>query len=383
MSKAWPKVKLGAILAKSDNWIEIDPNRTYKQVTVKLWGRGVVLRNEIAGTEIASSRRLSVKSKQFIVSRIDARNGAFGLVPETLDCAVVTNDFPVFDLDVRLVLPEYLEWMSKTKDFVQLCIEASEGTTNRVRLKEERFLASEIPLPPLPEQRRIVARIRGLAAKIEEAWGLRQSIESDEHGLLLATHHKIAAKAPRQPMSEVAPLSRRPVSVDIENEYPQVAVRSFGKGTFHKSSLRGAEITWQKPYLVKAGDILISNIKAWEGAVAVATEEDDGRVGSHRYLTCVPVPGVATARFIFFHLLSPEGVYELEQASPGSADRNRTLNVKALMRIPIPVPPYEEQRYFDGLYQKVNSLRRHQTATAIELDAFLPSLLDKAFKGEL
>ena len=184
-------------------------------------------------------------------------------------------------------------------------------------------------------------------------------------------------------MSEVAPLSRRPVSVDIENEYPQVAVRSFGKGTFHKSSLRGAEITWQKPYLVKAGDILISNIKAWEGAVAVATEEDDGRVGSHRYLTCVPVPGVATARFIFFHLLSPEGVYELEQASPGSADRNRTLNVKALMRIPIPVPPYEEQRYFDGLYQKVNSLRRHQTATAIELDAFLPSLLDKAFKGEL
>jgi type I restriction enzyme, S subunit len=162
-----------------------------------------------------------------------------------------------------------------------------------------------------------------------------------------------------------------------------VAVRSFGKGTFHKTPLQGAEITWQKPYLVKSGDILISNIKAWEGAVAVATEEDDGRVGSHRYLTCVPIHGISTARFVCFHLLAPEGIFELEQASPGSADRNRTLNVKALMQIPIPVPSYGEQCHFDRLYQKVDGLKRLQSDTAAELDALLPSVLDKAFKGEL
>jgi type I restriction enzyme R subunit len=49
---------------------------------------------------------------------------------------------------------------------------------------------------------------------------------------------------------------------------PSIAVRSFGRGTFHKPPLNGNEVTWEKPFLVKAGDILVSNIKAWEGALA-------------------------------------------------------------------------------------------------------------------
>src|SRR5437773_7462767 len=46
------------------------------------------------------------------------------------------------------------------------------------------------------------------------------------------------------------------------------------------------------PYTTLFRSILVSNIKAWEGALAVAKPEDDGRVGSHRYLTCVPNKGV-------------------------------------------------------------------------------------------
>src|SRR6266480_4699024 len=82
----------------------------------------------------------------------------------------------------------------------------------------------------------------------------------------------------------------------------------------------------------------LSNIKASEGALAVAGADDDGRVGSHRYLTCVPIKGVGTARFVCSYLLSPEGLYEGSEASPGSADRNRTLNWKQFMKIEIPVP---------------------------------------------
>jgi len=178
-------------------------------------------------------------------------------------------------------------------------------------------------------------------------------------------------------------LNRRPVTVELEKSYPAIAVRSFGRGTFHKPPLIGNEITWEKPFLVKAGDILVSNIKAWEGALAVAKPEDDGRVGSHRYLTCVPAEGVATARFVCFYLLTPEGLHEVGEASPGSADRNRTLSAKGFMRIPIPVPKYAEQLRFDALCQEVDALNRLQAETAAELDALLPSILDKAFKGEL
>ena len=83
--KDWQKVPLGELLKKSDNWIELDPTEQYKEVTVRLWGKGVVLRREVSGSEIASKKRLRVKARQFILSRIDARNGAFGLIPPELE----------------------------------------------------------------------------------------------------------------------------------------------------------------------------------------------------------------------------------------------------------------------------------------------------------
>ncbi|MGD1020650.1 MAG: restriction endonuclease subunit S [Verrucomicrobiia bacterium] len=381
--KPWPAVPLGEILTKSDEWIELQPDRTYRQVTVRLWGKGVTLRGEVTGAEIAAPRQCVVHARQFIASRIDARNGAFGLIPDSLEGAVVTSDFPVFSLNETRMLPEYLHWLSKTGGFVDLCKAASEGTTNRVRLKEDRFLALQIPLPPLAEQRRIVARIEQLAAQINEVRGIRSQVEIERDQLLMAAYRRIIDGAPRKRMGDAAPLTRRPVTVDTEKEYPQIAVRSFGRGAFHKPLLAGSEVTWQKPYLVRAGDILISNIKAWEGAIAVAGTDDSERVASHRYLTCVPTPGVATARFVCFHLLTPEGLYHVGEASPGSADRNRTLSAKALLEIPIPVPAYEKQVWFDGLVAQVTALTRLQSETAAELDALLPSILDQAFHGQL
>jgi type I restriction enzyme S subunit len=277
----------------------------------------------------------------------------------------------------------FIGWLCKTPSFVELCKRASEGTTNRVRLQEDRFLGLEIKLPSLTEQRRIVARIGELAAKIAEARLLREAVDQAERSMLLSFFQSLAARAPRLALRDVAPLLRRPVSVDPEKEYPQVAVRSFGRGTFHKPSLLGADVTWQKPFLVKAGDILISNIKAWEGAVAVAAEPDDNRVGSHRYLTCVPLPRIATSRFVSFYLLTSEGLHRLGEASPGSADRNRTLNARALMNIEVPVPPYEQQEKFDRLSLQVGGVKHLQAQTAAELDAMLPAILDRAFKGEL
>ncbi len=383
MSKSWPLVALGEVLKKSEESVSIDPNALYREVTIKLWGKGVVLRREAFGSEIAAPRRSVVRAGQFILSRIDARNGAFGIVPPALDGAVVSNDFPSFKLNTQRIIPEYLGWLSRTENFVDLCKAASEGTTNRVRLKEERFLSTSIALPSLEEQQRIVARIEKLAAKIKKALCLRSEIETETYSLLAAAYHRIADSAPRKVLADVAPLNRRPVNVDVEKDYPQVSVRSFGRGSFHNPPLAGSEITWQKPFLVKSGDILISNIKAWEGALAVALPEDDCRVASHRYLTCVPIPGVATSRFVCFHLLTPEGLHYIGEASPGSADRNRTLSTKALLRIPIPVPSFEQQLWFDNLCRQVDSLKSLQTDTADELAAMLPSILDKAFRCEI
>lgn len=128
---------------------------------------------------------------------------------------------------------------------------------------------------------------------------------------------------------------------------------------------------------------MISNIKAWEGAIAVAGPDDDGRVGSHRYLTCVPVPGVATARFVCSHLLTPAGLHDVGKASPGSADWNRTLSSKDLLRIPIPVPSFRQHVWFDELCIKTDAVKRQQIRANAKLDALLLAVLDRAFRDEL
>lgn len=158
--KTYQVVKLGDVLKRNTKQIRIEDNQKYKQVTVRLWGKGVQLRNEVYGHEIKSDSRYIVKSGQFIISKIDARNGASGLIPEELDGAVITGDFLSFDINKDLILPEYLLWLSRTEWFIEQCVQASSGTTNRIRLNESKFLQIEISLPNISEQAQIIRKIQ-------------------------------------------------------------------------------------------------------------------------------------------------------------------------------------------------------------------------------
>lgn len=383
MTNAWPMMAIGKVATPIERPDIPVAGKTYRQVGVRLWGAGAYERESIDGSQTQYKTLSRIEEGDIIVNKIWARNGSVAVVTKDIAGGYVSGEFPTFAPMRDKLEPRWFHWITKTRFFWDQCDEKSRGTSGQNRIKPELFLTIPIPLPSLDEQRRIVARIEALAAKIEEARGLRRLIESDLNRMLLSAYHSIADIAVRKPMIEVAPLTRRPVNVGLEENYRQVSVRSFGRGTFHQPDLSGSDITWQKPYLVKSGDILISNIKAWEGAIAVANESDGGRYGSHRYLTCVPFPDVATSRFVCFHLLTREGLYEIGEASPGSADRNRTLSAKALMQIPIPVPPIQKQLWFDDLYAKVDALKQLQSQTQVELDALLPSVLDRAFRGEL
>ena len=383
MTHNWPMVPLGEILTRSDEMTAIELIKTYRRVTVKMWGQGAVLRDEIEGDQVAAKKQSVVHANQFILSRIDARHGATAIVPESLNGAVVSNDFPSFNLDQSSILPQYLGWLSKTHNFVELCRVASEGTTNRVRLKLNRFLEMRIPLPPLDEQCRIVARIEELTAKVEQAQSLRDTIHKQLDGLLFSLIEGIIKDAKLLSMKDIAPLVRRPVEVMPLEDYYQIGIYSFGRGVFHKPPVDGFSLGNKRIYKIKTGDLLFNNVFAWEGAIAIARQRDDGRVGSHRFITCVPDTDVALAPFLCYYFLSRDGLEKISLASPGSAGRNRTLNIKSLMSIKVPIPSLEKQREFCSVQAKVDAVRRHQTTTAAKLDALLLSILDKAFKGAL
>lgn len=375
----WPKVTLGEILIPASDRIRLDPEATYSQITARLWGKGLTLRGRLKGLEIAADQQMRVSAGQFLISKIDARHGAFGIVPEKLAGSVVSNDFPVFDVSAGRALPDYIAWVGRTDWFVDLCRRASEGSTNRVRLKEARFLAQPIPLPPLDEQWRIVARLDAASKAVATRRSGADHVEAQIAATLRAAFARLTANAPRARMSDIAPLVRRPIPIDPDAIYTEIGVRSFYRGLFARRTVKGEEFDWQKLFEIKHGDLVFSNLMAWEQAIGLADTQHEGTVGNHRMLTCEVNPVMGTPDFLFYYFTTEEGFGQIVGASPGTMVRNKTLSTKLLPAITVPMPSLEAQRWFDRLQVKARAARAAQADAATHLDRLLPALLHETF----
>jgi type I restriction enzyme, S subunit len=362
--------------------VSINPFDLYKQIKLRLHQNGVELRGLRKGNELGSKQYIA-REGQFIISKIDARNGAMGIVPENLNGAVVTGDFLLFDFNKQIIDGKYFDFYTRLNSFDRECKFCSEGSTNRVRLKVDKFLNISIGLPLLSEQQRIVSKIENVKQSIEQIVKLRVEQTKEIKNLLFSKYTDLVKDSNWLPMRDVAPIVRREVNLSNEEPYPELGIRCFGKGTFHKPTLTGLEIATKKIFQIKKGDLIFSNVFAWEGGIAVAREEDNDRYGSHRFISCVADKEKALEDFLCFHFLSPQGLKDINACSPGGAGRNKTLGLEKLMKISVPVPDINLQRDFVKLIHKVNAMKELHTETEKDLDQLLPSLLDKAFKGKL
>ena len=155
-SKAYPMMRIGEFLKRNKTTVTIQDGVKYKRVTIKVHNGGVFLRDEVMGENIGTKKQYLVSEGQFIFSKIDARNGAMGIVPAELNGAVVTQDFLPYDIDTTKVNPQYFVLVCTTKQFVEFCQSCSSGTTNRQRVDEVQFLNIKVPIPPLEVQNKLV-----------------------------------------------------------------------------------------------------------------------------------------------------------------------------------------------------------------------------------
>lgn len=169
-TKKFPFARIGDVITRSTLLIHVEDDVLYKQVTVKTNGGGAVLRNKNLelGKNIGTKTQYLAREGQFIMSKIDARNGAFGIITNEIDGAIVTNDFPLFDVNTKLVHPFYLYLLSTTKPFIQYAQSCSRGTTNRQRIDVDSFLSQKIPLPSLAEQNKIIATYNATIAQAKQ-----------------------------------------------------------------------------------------------------------------------------------------------------------------------------------------------------------------------
>jgi len=140
----------------------------YQSVGVRWYGEGVHVHETREGHTFEAAR-FEICENDIIYNDMWARKGSVAVVPGCLSGCVASSHFPTFEIDRAKVLPAYLNWYFRTPSFWDKCEHASRGSTGRNQIKRRTFLAIGVPLPPLAEQRRIVARLDEVAAHVHEA----------------------------------------------------------------------------------------------------------------------------------------------------------------------------------------------------------------------
>lgn len=185
-SKAYPMIRIGELLMRNKTAVTIQDGVKYKRITIKVRNGGVVLRDEITGENIGTKKQFKVKEGQFVISKIDARNGAMGIIPTALEGAIVTQDFLTYDIDTEKINHQYFLLICTTQQFINFCQSCSSGTTNRQRINETKFLNIKVPVPSLDEQNKLVEEYNKKISKAVSSEKLAISKQNDINAILFA-----------------------------------------------------------------------------------------------------------------------------------------------------------------------------------------------------
>ncbi|MER6009632.1 N-6 DNA methylase [Streptomyces bluensis] len=184
-------------------------------------------------------------------------------------------------------------------------------------------------------------------------------------------------------IGDVLRLKRTPIDVEEDGSYRVIGMRSFGKGIIRYPSTLGSKVSKLNYFTFPADALILSNIKAWEGAIGVTSATDSKNyIASNRFLTYLPVDGRVNISYLRHYLLSREGLAKIAAASPGGADRNRTLGRKRFEEIEIPLPSRAAQDRVAEVLDSITSGLSGEYAQRA-LDLLRPSVLNAAFTGQL
>ena len=164
----YPLVKISEFLKRNKTQTIIKDEVLYIRVTIsgKASFNGATVRDKVYGKNIGIKKQYKIKEGQFLVSKIGAGDGAFGIATNELNEAIITSDFWAFDYNQSRINPYFLLFMVKTKKFISFARASSSGTALK-RMNENKFLGAKIPLPPLEIQNKIVADIHAIQTKIK------------------------------------------------------------------------------------------------------------------------------------------------------------------------------------------------------------------------
>lgn len=380
MRKAWPRVKLGEVLVQDQRYINAPEPREYPKLSVKLYGKGVVLDASVDGSTLKMQRHQIARAGQVILSEIWGKKGAIGFVPDEGDGALCTSHFFLFD-----VVPERVErgWLQAlfTANYLEPQLGAdAKGTTGYAAVRPKALFNCEVPLPPLAEQRRIAKRLRECESATQSAKRLQSEIETERAALTISVHSTLSCGRVVS-LGEVLELHEESVQIEPEGEYPQIGIKSFGGGLFKKPAVTAGQTTYRAFNSVYSGAIVLSQVKAWEGAVAVATPDVVGGYLSPEYRTFRCKPGQAHPEYLRA-LVGTEWFWrQLTTATRGVGARRERTRPEQFLTLTMPMPSFDGQVRGIKIFSELQRARAEGERSRASLDAVVPALLNRTFDG--
>jgi type I restriction enzyme S subunit len=391
MKSEWPTVKLGEIVFE-----ERLPVGTFDGNGLPVLG--VTNVDGVTHTGVTASEDLSkylrLKPGRFVYNPYRINVGSLGLSSETQD-GITSPAYVVFAPGER-VEAKFLHYYLKSARGSQLINFHGNRGTVRSALRFNDLCQIEITLPPLAEQRRIVKRIEELAAPINEARALRQQAAEEAGKILkIAVRLSVQGSDPTGKLLDVlsaAPRNGWSARCDnAEGGVPVLSLRAitgfrYRSSEFKRTSLHVPREThiWLQP-----GDILItrSNTPELVGHAAIYNGDPAPCIYPDLMMR-LELNDCADSRFVWYWLQSSLVREFISKNAKGTSPTMKKISQRIVMSMPFPSTlTLTEQRRIvaelDALQTEVDTLKRLQAETAAELDALLPSVLDRAFKGDL
>ena len=326
-----------------------------------------------------------------VFSRIDARNGAIGVLQEEIAKAVVTSEFPVFVPIPDRLDGGFVKLVLRTGNFLAALRLKASGTSGRKRITPDAFADLRVPLPPLNEQRTIVAAHRASLTRaadlereadeaearameaFEAALGFGPPEPLPERPVFIASfkdldrwsHEGILRRIVEGDTAHASPypmVQLRDVIADLENGWSpkchdrpaepdewgvlKLGAVSFGVFNPEENKALPGRFEPRLHFEVKPGELLISraNITRLVGAIALTGEIRPRLMLCDKIFRVVsrePTP-VDTA-FLAEVLRTSDVRRQIEANVTGTSPTMKNISKPALMSLTFPLPPKSEQ----------------------------------------
>jgi type I restriction enzyme S subunit len=296
--------------------------------------------------------------------------------------------------DPRLLFSTYLANFLTTDQFWKW-VAVTSARSGQPGLNGPEYGSLVIPLPPkFPEQQKIADCLASLDERITLEAKKLDTLKTHKKGLmqqlfptegetlpkLRFPEFREAGEWKKRKISSLLVRSVNPLSVEVEETYREIGIRSHGKGIFHKDPVLGKALGDKRVFRVEENAFVLNIVFAWEQAVAVTSVAERGMIASHRFPMYKPNERESDVDFIKYFFLTNKGKELLGIASPGGAGRNKTLGQKAFEKLEFLSPGrVEEQIAIARCLSSVDDLLTAQTQKLAALKAHKKGLMQQLF----